>query len=243
MGYEIFKVKDKEGDAVFKEKKIIWDLPFRLAIVGKSQISLGKTTIILNLLLRNKFYGKDFKGDNIYIITNNSADKKLQTLAEVKEIPPENIMAFNEETIEALYEVLEEDFLEEKKKQNRLILFDDVAPSGGLLNKGLIINKIVMAGRHIGLSSIFTSQKLSLLGTNLRSNLTGALMGSLSNKELELAETDFNFLESGKKADFIKLFRKVVKDKRDFLAINFTNKPDEIYLDKNFIPIKTDSNA
>jgi hypothetical protein len=68
-------------------------------------------------------------------------------------------------------------------------------------------------------------------------------MGSLSNKELELAETDFNFLESGKKADFIKLFRKVVKDKRDFLAINFTNKPDEIYLDKNFIPIKTDSNA
>ncbi len=239
MVFEIFKVKDKEGDAVFKDKKILWDLPFRLAIVGKSQISLGKTTIILNLLLRNKFYSKDFKGENIYIISNNKADKKLMILAEEKEIPDCNIMSYEENIIEALYEMIEEDFMEEKKKQNRLILFDDVAYSGSLKNKESgIISKIVMNGRHIGLSSLFTSQKYSLLSTGLRSNLTGALLGSLSNKELELAESDLNFLPSGKKADFIKMFRNVVKNKRDFIAVNFTNKPEEIYLDKSFKPIE-----
>ena len=92
MVFEIFKVKDKEGDAVFKDKKILWDLPFRLAIVGKSQISLGKTTIILNLLLREKFYGKDFKGDNIFIISNNKAHSN-RALATSKPIDPKEMMA------------------------------------------------------------------------------------------------------------------------------------------------------
>ena len=239
MKFEFLKVNDP-SDKIYKEKKIIWDLPFRVALISKSQHGLGKTTVILNLLLRDKFYGKDFEGEDIYIISNNKVDKKLSLLMEEKDIPSSNFMSFDEAKLEALYEILEDDFLDEKKKRNRLIIFDDVAYSSDLKNNNSIISKIVMNGRHINLSSLFTSQKYSLLSTGLRSNLTGAMIGNLSNKELDLVAEDYNFLPSGKKSEFIKKFREVVKDKRDALIINFTNTPEEgLYLDKNFNKVFT----
>jgi len=90
-----------------------------------------------------------------------------------------------------------------------------------------------MNGRHAGLSSIFTTQKYSLLGTNIRSQLTGALLGNASSKEIELIETDLNFIN---KKDFIKMYR-ANTNKRDFLVVNFTN--DTMYMDKNFNNIMT----
>lgn len=235
MHLEILKVRDP-SDRNFTPKNRLFDLPFRIALIGKSQFSLGKTTIILNLLLRDKFYGKDFNGENIYIVSNNPADKKLKILMEEKDIPDSNFMSFDESTLEALYEIIEEEFEEEKKKQNRLIIFDDVVASGGLKQATGIISKMIMQGRHVGLSQIYTSQKYSLLSTGLRSNITGAMIGGLSNKELELVEQDMNFLDSKKK--FMIMFRNNTKNKRDFIAINFSNKEDEIYLNKKFEPIK-----
>ncbi len=235
--YEILKVRDK-ADKIFKEKGILFDIPFKIAIIGKSQISLGKSSIILNLLLREKFYKNDFDGEDIFLITNNKADNKISILQESKDIPESNIMPYNEETIEALYDILEEQFLKEEKKKRRLIIFDDVAYSGDLKNKQAgVVSKIVMNGRHINLSSIFTSQKASLLSTGVRSQLTGALIGAVSNKELDLIEADFNFLDS--KKEFYKMFRSATGGSpRDFLVINFTNKEPHLkYLNKNFKPL------
>ena len=235
MKFEILKVRDP-SDKNFVAKNRLFDLPFRIALIGKSQFSLGKTTIILNLLLRDKFYGKDFEGENIYIISNNKIDKKLGILMEQKDIPDSNFMSFDEATLEALYDIIEEEFEEEKKKQNRLIIFDDVVATGGLKQATGIVSKMIMQGRHIGLSQIYTSQKYSLLSTGLRSNITGAMIGGLSNKELELVEADMNFLSSKKL--FMTMFRNNTKGKRDFIAINFSNKEDEIYLNTKFEPIK-----
>jgi len=230
--YSIYKVRDKTDKNHVKHP--IFDLPFKLAIVGKSQISLGKTSIIMNLLLRDEFYKKHFKGENIWIVTNNDLDNKLKILKETLDIPDENFMPYDEETLEALYDMIEEEFQEEEPKQQRLIIFDDVAYSGDLKSKESgILSKIVMNGRHAGLSSIFTTQKYSLLGTNIRSQLTGALLGNASSKEIELIETDLNFIN---KKDFIKMYRENT-NKRDFLVVNFTN--DTVYMDKNFNNIMT----
>ena len=57
-----------------------------------------------------------------------------------------------------------------------------------------------------------------------------------SNKELELIEAENNFLDD--KKSFIKMFRDNVKNKHDFLAINYSNEYEELYLDKNFEVIK-----
>jgi hypothetical protein len=230
--YEILKVRDP-SDKNHIKIPVLADLPFKLAIVGKSQVSLGKTTIILNLFLRDKYYKNYFDGINIYIVSNNSVDKKLKILMEELDIPESNFMQYDEDKLEALYDILEEEHIEEKKKLQKLIIFDDVAYSNGLKGSQTgVISKIVMNGRHILLNSIFTTQKYSLLGTNLRSQLTGIFVGSTSTKELELIETDMNYLDN--KKEFMKLMRDNTKG-RNFVFINFTNTDDQgMYLNSNF---------
>ena len=238
----ILKVIDKT-DSYYTKMDKIFDLPFRLLINGKSQLS-GKTTIVLNLLLRNAYYRNSFDSKNIFIVSNNKLDNKLKILMETMPpdgIPKENYMKYDEDELEILYDQLEDEYLEEindkKKPSNRLIIFDDVAYSGNLKNKSAgMVSKIVMNGRHLCLSSIFTTQKFSLVNVGVRTNITGAILFNTSQKELELIADDFNYLES--KKDFIKMFRKATEEKNSFLVVNFSNKRHEMYLDSNFEPMK-----
>jgi hypothetical protein len=230
--YEMLKVKDP-SDKNHIKIPILADLPFRIAIVGKSQLS-GKTTIILNLLLRKKYYRNYFKGNDIYIISNNNVDKKLSILMENLEIPESNFMNFDPDLLDALYDNLEEEHEQEKKKLHKLIIFDDVAyVSGGLKGSQQgIMSKYAMNSRHILVNMVISSQKFSLLGTNIRSQLTSIFIAKTSTKELELIEQDVNFLDN--KKEFMKLMRDNTKG-RDFVFINFTNTEDEgMYLNANF---------
>ena len=236
----ILKVRDKT-DSYYTEMDKLFNLPFKLLINGKSQLS-GKTTIILNLILRNAFYRDKFDGENIFIVSNNKLDNKLKILMEQKDIPKANYMKYDEDELEILYDQLEDEFLEEvnekKKISNRLIIFDDVAYSNSLKNKTAgITAKIVMNGRHLCLSSLFSTQKFSLVSTNIRTNLTGAILFNTSQKELELIADDFNYLP--KKSQFIQMFRDATQEKNSFLVVNFSNKGNEMYLDSNFEPIDT----
>ena len=75
---KILKVKD-DAEKYYTKKKQIFDLPFKIAIIGASQRS-GKTNWIINAVGRNKLYGKDFKPENIYIFSpslNSSKWKKF----------------------------------------------------------------------------------------------------------------------------------------------------------------------
>ena len=234
---KILKVKD-ESDK-FHKAMPTFDIPFKLLINGKSQLS-GKTTIVLNLLLNPQFgYADKFDGEDIYIISDNKLDNKLKMLAEYKEIPDTNIMDYDESVLDMLYDTLEEAFLDEKEDgniKNRVIIFDDVGYAGSLKNKNFgIISKLVSNGRHLNLSQIYTSQRFSMISTTVRSNLTGAILFSTSAKELELIADDFNYLSS--KKDFVTMFRKETAKPRGFLVVNFTN-PDGLYMTDNFETIK-----
>jgi len=234
----ILKVKDKADS--YYSKMDLFDLPMRLLVNGKSQLS-GKTNFILNLLLRSTFYRSSFSGENIFIVSNNKLDNKYKILMTEKDIPSENYMPYNEEELEILYEQLEDEFLEEidegKKPSNKIIIFDDVAYGSHLKKtQGGIISKMIMNGRHLNLSSIYCSQKYSLLGTNIRTNVTGAVLFNTSQKELELIADDFNYLE--KKKDFIKMFRDNTAEKHSFMVVNFTaDNRNEMYLNNKFEPI------
>jgi len=239
--YKILKVRDK-SDGYYTPVDRLFDVPFKILINGKSQLS-GKTTIILNLLLNPVFgYDKMFDGDDIYIISNNKLDNKLSIMADKLDIPEDNRQEFDEDYIEMLYEDIEDEFIEDtsegRKPKNKLIIFDDCGYSGSLrsYNKGNIIDKLICNGRHLNLSQIYTSQRFSQCSTCLRTNLTGSIMFSTSMKELELISEDFNYMAN--KKDFIKMFRDETKKPRSFLVINFSNKPEEMYLDSEFQPIK-----
>ena len=178
--YTILKVNDKT-DSYYTKKKDIFDLPFRLLIIGKSFLS-GKSTVILNLLLREKFFKNDFKGENIFIISNNAMDNKMRILKTEKDVDAHNFMIFSESNLEAVYEEVEERALEAigegKRPPNSLIVIDDVAFSGGLKEserKGTL-SRIFCNGRHINLSIIVTAQKYSQLSTTMRSNCSGAIL-------------------------------------------------------------------
>jgi len=238
--YEILKVKDTT-DSYYTESELA-DIPFRLLINGRSQLS-GKTTLILNLLANPDFpYHDKFQGENIYIISNNKLDNKLKLLANRLEIPDNNLNMYNEDYLELLYENLEEEFMQETgqggKPANRLIVFDDCGYGNDLKNKQAgIISRLICNGRHLNLSQIYTSQKYSQCSTTLRCNITMAVLFGTSMKELDLIEQDMNYFES--KPPFVKMFREATKEPRSFLAVNFSKglNPKNLYLNQYFQPI------
>jgi hypothetical protein len=231
---KVLKVEDVSDK--FHIKHPIFDLPFRILLNSTSQIGMGKTTLILTLLLNPEMgYSKYFKGDNIYIISNNKLDNKLKMLAEYKEIPQENIMPYDEDRLLDLYDDLEEEFLEDKEDgifHHRLLIFDDVGYSGSLKNKQSgVISKLISNGRHLGLSQIYTSQRFTMCSSIMKSNVTGACFGNTSMAEVDLISESFNYLNN--KKEFINLFRKYTAKPRSFLCVNFTNEAG-LYQDSEF---------
>jgi len=234
--YTILKIKDK-SDSYYSHLKDIFDIPMRLIIVGKSFLS-GKSTIILNLLLREKFYKDKFEGKNIYIISNNKMDNKMRILKQEKDVPADNFMEFSESNLDMIYQKVEDECLEaineNEKPVNSLIILDDCSFSGDLRAKMAgTLSRIFCNGRHINLSCIVTAQKYSQLSTTIRSNASGAILFSNSAKEVESMSEDFNYLES--KKDFVRMFRAATKEKNSFLVVNFSE--DNIYMDSKFKPI------
>jgi len=235
--YTILKVND-HTDSYYTKKPDIFDLPFRALIIGKSFLS-GKSTVILNMLLRDKFYKDDFEGDNIFIVSNNAMDNKMRILKKEKDVDAGNFMQFSEANLEAVYEEVEERALEAinngEKPPNSLIVIDDVAFSGGLKEserKGTL-SRIFCNGRHINLSIIVTAQKYSQLSTTMRSNCSGAILFSNSMHEVEAMSMDMNYLET--KREFVRMFRQTTKGKNKFLVVNFSE--DGIYQDSEFRPL------
>ena len=232
---KILKMKDK-SDKYAIDKGLLFDLPFRLLLVMKT--GGGKSNLIGNLF-RDEFYGKDFKGDDIYIVSPMMNDNKLNTLIDFKDIPDDNVMtSFDSDVISALYDKLTEEFAEavEKKKKpvQSVIIMDDISWSGDLRKGNFnIVNKIFCNGRKHNISIIITSQFYKHILPSCRSQASGIIVGNTSEKQLKSISDDNNYLEGGEKA-FRSLFRKYVVEKHDFLIINYSNKFKDMYLDKDF---------
>ena len=238
--HNILKVKDKL-DVNRIEIPKIFNLPFSLLISAKS--GLGKSTILVNLLLRDSFYKQYFLPENIYYVSPNKLDNKMKIIIDELDIPSENIFnRFDEEEMNELYNVLEEDAETDLKTGSKItrkiIIMDDLAYTSAL-KKGKVMNRILMNGRHINLSVIICTQKVSLLSTGIRSNISGAILFKTNLSEVETIENSFNYLDS--KKQFIKMYHEATKEPRSFLVLNFSNSDkDGLYLDSNFNKINVD---
>lgn len=239
---EVLKVKDT-NEKYYTPLPIVSDIPHRILVVGKSQLS-GKTNFLVNYLCNPTFGIKGhFKGENIYLVSASVGnDFKLTSMIECLEIDHQNIFKeYDEEVIEALYEMIEDEFEEKvnnkQRPENFLIIFDDMSSSG--IFKGgnfSIINKMFSNGRHINLSVMITAQKYTDISNSQRENMTMGVFFNCSDKQLDLITEDINYLTD--KKTFKKKFRETTKEKHSFFVVNFTNDFKEMYLDKNFIPIK-----
>jgi len=240
--YELYKVNDRSDKQVVN-KDMIFDIPFRIAIIGNS--GSGKTSLLVNLILLKEYYGDDFEGENIFIISGSvDQDDKIQTMIKIKEIPYQHIFKkFNENKIQVLYDFIKDEALKEMNKgiKRRLIIFDDISFSGGLKDKEYgIISEMVCNCRKINVSLIFTSQKYTQLSTTIRSQLTGAIFYIMNDKELKLISDDFNY---GDVKNFKKEFRQATKQTYDektkkytnnIFIVNKSNSQDKWFLKDNF---------
>ena len=133
---EILKMIDSaEGNRV--HKRSTFDLPMRLLIVGRSQLS-GKTNTIGSILLRpydlsdqtgEQFYKHDFEGDNIHIVCPSTlVDHKWMSIIQGKKIPPENIFQkYDEQQLTDLYGRLEQQYYDAMergdKPKHKLVIY------------------------------------------------------------------------------------------------------------------------
>ena len=235
---KILKVIDK-SDSYYTPMDGIPDLPVRMVVVGKSQLS-GKSTIILNMLLRPEFYGGQFEPEDIYLVSNNKLDNKLRILADQLEVPGSNIMRFSEDRLQSVYDHIEDmaaEAVEEGTIPVRsLVVVDDVAFSGDLKSKiNGVMSQLACNGRHANISTITTAQKYSQLSTVIRTNCTAAILFGNSQRELDLITEDMNFLQT--KKEFVNVFRDATREKNSFMVCDFTS--EGFYLDSEFKPIKT----
>ncbi len=242
---EILKMRDTAEDHRI-QKRSTFDLPMRLLIVGKSQLS-GKTNTVGNLMLRpfddtdesgSQFYKKDFDGNDIYIVCPSTlVDHKWSSIIRGKKIPPENVMMkYDEEQLTKLYEKLEEQYHEKmdegEKPTHKLVILDDCSFGGSLKEKmNGVIARLACNSRHILVSLVVTAQKYSDLLTTLRENATGMMLYQCSNKQMDLLHNDVG--EQPKK-EFMKMMNDATHRRHTFMVVNYSNDPDERFLDSNF---------
>ena len=247
---KILKMNDSaENYRVHKEN--LFDLPMRLLVIGKSQLS-GKTNLVGNLLLRpyadsdtsgKEFYKDDFLGRNIYIVCPSTlVDEKWRAMSAGKDIPDGNIYtSYDEDELEALYTRLEKDYYANKarnKPEHVLVIFDDCSYGGDLKGKkNGIMTKFACNSRHFLISVIITSQKHSDVSTTMRENASGLILYGCSMKQTELIYQDVGECS---KTEFLKMFRNATHERHTFLVVNYSNHPDARFCGSDFLPLNSD---
>jgi len=242
---EILNMKDGAESQRIK-KRSTWNLPMRLLICGKSELS-GKGVLLGNCFLRpfddtdktgSDFYKNDFKGENMYIICPSTlVDTKWQNIVKGKRIPPENIYtSYSEEELEKLYDKLEEAHQERKDKgepqEHTCVILDDISYSGDLKGKmNGMMSKFFCNGRHHLISTVVTSQSYKDIPTVARENATGMCLFYCTQKQAELI---YNDIGESCKSDFLKMFRRATQKRHSFMVVNYSNDHDERFLNSNF---------
>ena len=241
--FKIDKMVDSTDSLTTEKKHNLFNLPMRVLMIAKT--GDAKSTTLGNLLLKEEAYRGDFEPENIYVFSGSlDGDEKLRVIVGELEMPRSNLFSgYDGGMLEVIYDLQVEEFnkkrergVKNKAKLNSLFIFDDLAFTGKMNQRGNEnqITKIFQNGRKYLISCILISQKYSSVGTALRENASGLIIGKASNRQLDLISDDHNYLQAGKKA-FFKMFRTATDAPYSKLVINFS-KPN-LYYDTHFEPI------
>jgi len=236
----ILQVKDKSNSNIIK-KDIIPSLPSRCIISARS--GLGKSNLLINIILRDNFYNKDIDGNDIYIISGSlNGDDKLKKLIRNKDIPNSNLFDdYEPEELNILYDYLVEDYNEKtenkEKVSPKLIILDDIGYKNLMKGnaKNSPIDKIFCNGRKFNISVMLLVQRITQVNTTCRSNSNSVFFFEPNKKEIDILEADFNYL--GSRKEFFKMVNDNIQDKHDFIFINLDKPGKNKYFNSKFEPI------
>ena len=124
-----------------------------------------------------------------------------------------------------------------EKPEHTLFIFDDLGFTNKMnkSKKDSMLDRIFCNGRKFLVSTITLNQKMTQLSTCAREQASSVILFSSSNKQLDIIEADFNYLNSDKKQNrkqFFKLIKDHTSDLHEFIIIDISKK--NIYFNKDF---------
>ena len=112
-----------------------------------------------------------------------------------------------------------------KKLYGLLLIVDDSADDASIMHKGSgsVLNRLFLSGRHHGISTIVSVQKLTLVSVPIRVNLTGLLMFRAKARiERDAAENFVSALLNPE--EFRQLYNAAVREPYSFLYVKLNAK-------------------
>ncbi|EXX69113.1 hypothetical protein RirG_098950 [Rhizophagus irregularis DAOM 197198w] len=179
--------------------------PFRLLICGGSDS--GKTNMILNLLLGNKFQRlfKEKKGER-YVKNDDLGPKTYR----------ENV------TFRALKAGAIPDITKFSPDRNTVVVFEDLCAESKKIQDRIV--PYFISDRHQGVSSIYVSQKYTQTPKIIRENITHLALFRGAGSRDDIARIVRQYTDNSKKAS--KIIDKHLRD-RNFVVFDFTKATDD----------------
>jgi len=236
--FKVLKVRDKT-DNFSVDVDTIFDAPNRLLFCGAS--GSGKTAMATALLLdEDTFpYSKIYDGEDIYIFAPAPySDPKLNLIIEQLDVPDSNVFNnYSDDILEQLYDMLVDEYKESRdnkqKPTHKLIILDDLSFSGSFATKFNALAKVYQNGRKFLVSVWCLQQYYNQVSPAIRMNSTGLIIWRTPNSQIEKIVDEHNYLKKGKK-QFLEMWYDNIKEKHDYIIINYSNPSNSLYLGKDF---------
>ena len=206
--------------------------PFFMSLI--SPRGGGKTTFLLNLIMKKQMYYKYFHKIYIFSPTQYSDEKMMKAIS----IDDSQRYTYYDDDI--LGEIIEEQMINNeevdtpKDRRRILFIFDDMIEELPT-KKGNFFNKLASNGRHIYASVIVASQKYKKLSPIIRNNTKHWIIFDVQNaKELQ----DIYEEQAGKisKKAFFEMFEFATSGNHNFLYIK-NDAPKTERFRRNFTDI------
>lgn len=234
---KINKMIDKSDEFTIDRKDNLPSLPCRTIIVGKTGAS--KTTLLGNLLLKKEMYFGAWKPENMYIFSPLQNDFKMEKIIETLKIDDMNIITeFDDEILGAILDKITDDYelrvSMKKTPKHSCIILDDLS-FGAHLRKNLYNNlsrAFCNTSRKMLCSIFVTAQYYNHILPVCKNNSSAVFFYHASLKQVENFMEDHNMLRDKKK--FKELFFDNVKEKRDWLLVDYSKDSSNMYINKDF---------
>jgi Poxvirus A32 protein len=201
-------------------KGLLNENPHITAIVGKK--NSGKSHLLCNLLRDPRGYKKKYT--RVLFV---SPTFRAQFDSLWKALDPEGIQVYEDVSNRLLETIVQE---QTEDPAPTLLIFDDIADALKSQVDQSTLNRLVANSRHLGLSIVVLSQKVTMLPTVLRSQVDCWICYSAcSYIELEALHREMSVLP---RKEFLATFREATKAPYSFLCVSIVN--GKIELNSNF---------
>ena len=197
------------------------DHPYNILIIGGS--GSGKRNTLLNLIKEQN--NRDVI-DKIYLYAKDLIQPKYEYLikkrenAGIKHYNDPNAFIACSDTMDDVYENIDDYNLSRKRKRKKLFVFDDMI-ADIMTNKQFQAKELFIIWKKLNTSLVFITRSYFSVAKDVRLNSTHYLITKINNRT-ELQSTAINHSSGIDYKDFSKIYRECKRDPFNILTIDTT---------------------